>query len=161
MGLLWTAVKPQMEACFQNGFGTSNLRGANEWNIDFSAHLHTSTMHIISMFKYILYIFPICRYYFVQQAGAFIGYYSSKELNLGNEHSIYSSAQSVCMFEPMVPQISMRSSPLSSLSTVNCRVHHFLTSDPEEASSFTGFILHTMDFTLVRPEGRHKNTTTV
>lgn len=63
------------------------------------------------------------------------------------------------MFEPMVPQISMRSSPLSSLSTVNCRVHHFLTSDPEEASSFTGFILHTMDFTLVRPEGQHKDTT--
>lgn len=54
--------------------------------------------------------------------------------------------------------MSMRSSPLSSLSTVSCRVHHFLTSEPEEASSLTGFILHTMDLTLVRPEEESKNT---
>lgn len=86
-----------------------------------------------------------------------------KELKSGNEHKeLFLSAfamvlKSVWTLESMVPQISMRSSPLSSLSTVNCRVHHFLTSEPEEASSFTGFILHTMDFTLVRPEGDSKH----
>lgn len=51
-------------------------------------------------------------------------------------------------------QISRRSSPLSSLSTVNCLVHHFLTSDPQEAASDMGFILHTTDFIVERPPKR-------
>lgn len=51
-------------------------------------------------------------------------------------------------------QISRRSSPLSSLSTVNCLVHHFLTSDPQEAASDMGFILHATDFIVVRPPKR-------
>lgn len=51
-------------------------------------------------------------------------------------------------------QISSKSSPLSSLSTVSCLVHHFLTSDPQEAESDMGFILHTTDFIVVRPLNR-------
>ena len=50
--------------------------------------------------------------------------------------------------------MSRRSSPLSSLSTVSCRVHHFLTSEPQEAVSVMGFILHTTDFIVVRPPNR-------
>lgn len=50
--------------------------------------------------------------------------------------------------------MSRRSSPLSSLSTVNCLVHHFLTSDPQEAASDMGFILHPTDFTVKHPPER-------